>query len=196
MQQFFGPPFGSIPMQPPVPMQGGFMPQATSMMTQAGSPAFHPMAGAGTQALRGGGLLSRLFGLGGGSAQATGSSFMGGVPTAATSGGLNFTTILTNAQRVLGLTQQVVPMIQQYGPLIRNAPTIWRIMRSNDSTEGANLEPTDSIEPSSMAIQDENENINMSSNVSEKSPSSKSKIEATFLKPKTIQGIPAPKLYI
>ncbi|WP_332690970.1 VrrA/YqfQ family protein [Halalkalibacter lacteus] len=194
MQPFFGPPFGSIPMQTPVPMHGGFMSHAANMMPHAGSQAFHPMAGAGTQALRGGGLLSRLFGLGGGATQATGSSMMGGFPTAAASGGINLTTILSNAQRVLGLTQQVVPMIQQYGPLIRNAPTIWRIMRSNDSTGDENFEPANTVELSSI---DANENANMSTDVrQETNSSSDSKIEATLLKPKTIQGIPAPKLYI
>jgi hypothetical protein len=172
------------------------MPQGANMMSHAGSQAFHPMAGLGTQASRGGGLLSRLFG--GGAAKATSASMMGSFPTTAAQGGLNFTTILTNAQRVLGLTQQVVPMIQQYGPLIRNAPAIWRIMRSTDSSGDENLEPANNNEPSSISIEDVSESLNRSTDSSQEDVHllKASKIEPTLLKPKTISGIPAPKLYI
>lgn len=182
MQRIFGPPFGSIPMQPPLPFQGGFMPQGGGLFPAATTP-FSPTGAigqgfGGPQALKGGGgLLARLFG---GGASAGAGPMVGGLPA----GGMNLTTILTNAQRVLGLTQQVMPMVQQYGPLIRNMPTIWRIMRSSNSAEEEPLEADESAE---IPIQDEDAKQEQPSTAQSEDPLSKSK---------TIQGIPGPKLYV
>ncbi|MCM3761480.1 YqfQ family protein [Alkalihalobacillus oceani] len=169
MQQVFGPPFGPIPMQPP-PM-GGMMSQAGSFAPVAGQ---FPAAGlmGGGQAVRGG-LLARLFGGGAGFGVGPGSS---------AAGGINWTTMLTNAQRVLGLTQQVVPMVQQYGPLVRNLPTIWRIMRS--PTDG---QETPAEEPAlPLAIAEEPQET--APVIPEPAPARPEK--------KTIEGMPLPKLYI
>ncbi|GAE30696.1 VrrA/YqfQ family protein [Halalkalibacter hemicellulosilyticus] len=121
----FGPPFGSIPMQSA--MTGNMIPP-TPPSTFPGSAAGSLFSGGGGGGF-GGGLLSRLFGLGGGASQTMG-GLMGSGLSSATGSGMNLTTMLTNAQRIVGLTQQVMPMVQQYGPLIRNMPMIWKIMRS------------------------------------------------------------------
>ncbi|MFC0558065.1 VrrA/YqfQ family protein [Halalkalibacter alkalisediminis] len=188
MQPFFGPPFSSMPMQ--APMQG--MSQAANML-----PGGHmsPMAGVGSQAMRGGGVLSRLLGgLGGGASNMASAPAMGGFSSAGAAGGMNFTTILTNAQKVLGLTQQVMPMIHQYGPLIRNAPALWKIMRSTNSTDDSNPSPEQPMNvPVATEIPIEDEES--FSNSIERAPSSKG-ITPTVIKPKTIDGIPAPKLYV
>lgn len=196
MQPFFGPPFSSMPMQ--APMQG--MSQAANMVSSGGP--MSPMAGVGSQAAQGGGLLSRLLGglggLGGASNTAAGPA-MGGLSSAGAAGGLNFTSMLTNAQKVLGLTQQVMPMVQQYGPLIRNAPALLKIMRNNNSSEEPSPAPeqTTTIEPTSeIPIEEENKfTLSKEEPVIEKTTVSK-KATPTPFKPKTIDGIPAPKLYV
>ncbi|MDT8861764.1 YqfQ family protein [Alkalihalobacillus sp. MEB130] len=212
MQPFFGPPFGSMPMQG--------MSQAANMLSQGAPQAANMLGGAGGQALRGGGLLSRLLGgLGGGAQSAAAASpMMSGLPSAAAAGGgMNFTTMLTNAQKVLGLTHQVVPMIQQYGPLIRNAPALWKIMMNNNSDASSSemqpneqeqeqiqtpvaIEETEDHIQSPITIDDTDHDNNqisqqIISNSSLENQVSKSRHPASF-KPKNIQGIPGPKLYI
>lgn len=102
-------------------------------------------------------ILSRLFGGG----QSVGSA-----------GGMDLMKMLTNTQRIIGVTRQVAPLVQQYGPLVRNLPAIWQILRQPD-------EPSPSL-PSA------------------KQPISISSEEAIELKDEqnTINGLPTPKLYI
>ncbi|MCM3712855.1 YqfQ family protein [Halalkalibacter oceani] len=178
MQQVFGPPFGPIPMQPP-PAMGGMMSQAGSFAPGAGQFGQFPAAGlmGGGQAVRGG-LLARLFG--GGAGGIGGAVGLG--PGSAAAGGINWTTMLTNAQRVLGLTQQVVPMVQQYGPLVRNLPTIWRIMRSSSDEQETAAEET----TLPLAVEEEKEEtVPVTPEPAPKQPEKK-----------TIEGMPLPKLYI
>ncbi len=69
MQRVFGPPFGSIPMQPPLPYQGGFIPPSGGGIFSSASPPFSAAGQIGwsPQVVRGGGgLLARLFGGGAG----------------------------------------------------------------------------------------------------------------------------------
>ncbi|TWI57768.1 VrrA/YqfQ family protein [Halalkalibacter nanhaiisediminis] len=185
MQSVFGPPFGSIPIQPPLPIQGGFIPPSGGMFSSASAPfsSVSPInPGFGSAIGRGGGgLLARLFGGGGGT------SALGGFPATAATSGINFSTILTNTQRVLGITQQVMPMIHQYGPIVRNMPTIWRIMRSNP-VEGE-AEPTEDISVP-VPVQDEE---SLRRNV-KRLPQVDAKPRQ--FKPKEISGIPGPKLYV
>ncbi|GAF65935.1 hypothetical protein BTS2_2835 [Bacillus sp. TS-2] len=147
MNRFFGPPLTSIPIQSSLPMhafsQAPFMYPGAGFtippsMPGVGGPALGSWGGGGAlssiartgaQAQRGGGLLARLFGGG------RGLSGAGNIAsTLGKTGGssFNLTTILDHSQRVLGLTQQVVPMVKQYGPIVRNLPTLWRMMRSSD----------------------------------------------------------------
>jgi YqfQ-like protein len=47
--------------------------------------------------------------------------------------GLN--TMLNNTQRVLQAAEQFTPMIQQYGPIVKNIPSMWKIMRAFSSSD-------------------------------------------------------------
>lgn len=85
------------------------------------------------QASRGaGGLLSKF--LGGGS---KGSGALSGFEAASRSGaGLSslsqpggLMNILNQTQSVLKTASQIGPMVQQYGPLVRNLPAMWRLYR-------------------------------------------------------------------
>lgn len=196
----FGPPFGSMPMQSA--MTGGMF-SPSSPITSATGPLSTGLSnmtgGIGGGAARGGGLLARLFGRG--AAQSAGSSLLGGgLPSAAAaSGGMNFSSMLTNAQKVLGLTQQVMPMVHQYGPLIRNMPMIWKIMRSNNSSEVGESTPTseDQIQP--ITTQDSSiDEIQISNNIDNEQSTfaNESSSQKKIFKPTTVEGIPLPKLYI
>ncbi len=197
-----------------MPMQG--MSQAANMLSSGAPQAANALGSVGGQAMRGGGLLSRLLGgLGGasgsaGTAGAAGNSLMSGLSSAAGSG-MNFTTMLTNAQKVLGLTHQVVPMIQQYGPLVRNAPAIWKIMMSNNSNDQnqATEEPSETEttpdEPKNTSIPIEDTNIEQEEApkidptqtiVEEKKAKTVTANKPHSFKPKSVKGIPGPKLYI
>lgn len=50
--------------------------------------------------------------------------------------GLN--TMLTNTQKVLQAAEQFTPMIQQYGPIVKNIPSIWKMMRAINSSDNEN----------------------------------------------------------
>ena len=109
-------PFMQMPMQAPM-----MLPNAMGGAPFMGGSAPYGLAAATQGAARQGGLLSRLFGgLGGGNVGTSGL-------TKAAGSSLKFSTIIDNSQRILGLTQQVMPMVRQYGPIIRNLPTMWRI---------------------------------------------------------------------
>ncbi|WP_332632136.1 VrrA/YqfQ family protein [Halalkalibacter flavus] len=203
MQPFFGPPFGSMPMQ--APMQGM---SHTANMFSHGIPtqAANAFGGAGSHVFRGGGgFLSRILGGLGGAQGAAGNPMMGGFLSAG-GGGMNFSTLLTNAQKVLGLTHQVVPMIQQYGPLIRNAPTIWKIMMSNNSEEGnpiddSSVNASEDEESTKINIEEPDDSSALSStsfdhSQTNETDSSLHLTRSTAYKPESIKGIPGPKLYI
>ncbi|MBP3951276.1 VrrA/YqfQ family protein [Bacillus suaedae] len=193
----FGPPFGSIPMQSA--MTGGMFSPSSPFTSATGplSTGLSNMPGGVGGAARGGGLLARLFGRG--AAQSAGSSLLGGgLQSAAASGGMNFSSMLTNAQKVVGLTQQVMPMVHQYGPLIRNMPMIWKIMRSNNSSDveetplsGEEIQPTTTQDSSIDEIQFSNNMDSEQPNFADVSSTQKK-----IFKPKTVEGIPLPKLYI
>ncbi|MGZ0086415.1 VrrA/YqfQ family protein [Caldibacillus thermoamylovorans] len=81
-----------------------------------------------------GNLLTRLFSR---AQTPTVSSSLWGLPTlpgaaptaAATNTGGGLIGMLNNVQKMLGIAQNVMPMVQQYGPLIRNLPAMIRIFR-------------------------------------------------------------------
>jgi hypothetical protein len=167
----------------------------------------HSMGGIGSQAMRGGGILSKLLG-GLGGAHGAGPT-MGGFSSAAPNG-MNLSAMLANAQKIVGLGQQVLPMIHQYGPLIRNAPALWKIMRSSNSTdepisnqenEGQSPETTFSEHNSELAQENiQSHKITIDEYDSEKprslSVEENKKTAPTLFTPKSIDGIPAPKLYV
>lgn len=43
-------------------------------------------------------------------------------------GGINFSSILTNTQKTLGIVNQAIPVIKQVQPVIKNAKTMFRVM--------------------------------------------------------------------
>jgi hypothetical protein len=54
--------------------------------------------------------------------------------------GGGFLGMLTNVQKMLGIAQNVMPMVQQYGPLIKNLPAmirIWKELKPADEEESA-----------------------------------------------------------
>ncbi len=143
----------------------------------------------------GGGLLARLFGKGAAnSAFGMGPQMAGamnplmGATASSSSGGTSLLGIINNIQRVLGIAQNVGPMIQQYGPLIRSAPALYRMFRNNSST-------SDSTETTTTAETTGATSITPISKTNEQTdliiPKEKVKVKKT-----TIDGIPAPKLYI
>jgi hypothetical protein len=89
-----------------------------------------------------GGFLARLFSRGP-AMPPTPSGFM--MPTlqnaaagASASTGGGFTGMLTNIQKMLGVAQNVVPMVQQYGPLVKNLPAMmkmWKELKATDDDE-------------------------------------------------------------
>lgn len=65
------------------------------------------------------GLLSRLFG--GGAASAAGAS------ASAVRSGINWSNILSNTQKSLGIINQAIPLVYQVKPMINNAKTMFKI---------------------------------------------------------------------
>jgi YqfQ-like protein len=113
---------------------GGGNPMMSQMMGQ--------MAGRPQQGRRsGGGLLSKILGgknknnglggLRGMQAAARGNSGGGGIgsilQTLSKPEGL--TGILNNTQQVLKTAQTIGPMIQQYGPIVKNLPMMWKLYK-------------------------------------------------------------------
>lgn len=98
---------------------------------------FPPISAAGPRPTFGG-FLSRLFSRGqplppsspwlGPALQRAASAGAG------TNAGGGFLGMLTNAQKMLGIAQNVMPMVQQYGPLIKNLPAMIRIWKELKTT--------------------------------------------------------------
>jgi hypothetical protein len=87
-----------------------------------------------------GGFLSRLFSRG----QPIASPSPWITPAirhaaASTGAGANtgggFIGMLTNIQKMLGIAQNVMPMVQQYGPFIKNLPAMVKILRELKTTD-------------------------------------------------------------
>src|SRR3954447_4916940 len=85
----------------------------------------------------GGGFLSKLLGKGKQMGQVSGATRSIGAQQVAGGGSIlkSFTDpsaingFLTNTQKVLSTAQQVGPMINQYGPLVKNIPVMWKLYR-------------------------------------------------------------------
>ncbi|WP_455675455.1 VrrA/YqfQ family protein [Pradoshia sp.] len=125
---------------------------------------------------RSGGLLSSLFGRGG---EAVGPSVSAarsvtGAAGAVSQGGASLTNIMNGTQKVLAAGERIVPMVrqvQQYGPLIKNLPSMWKMYRglkaadtSTDSAETAPVEETNTeqaeivSESAALPIEEETKN--------------------------------------
>ncbi|MBT2645970.1 hypothetical protein J7E52_04380 [Bacillus sp. ISL-34] len=59
--------------------------------------------------------------------------------------------MLSNTQKVLQAAEQFTPMVEQYGPVIKNLPSMWKVFRSISSAgasedEGASVESGPNVE--------------------------------------------------
>lgn len=50
-------------------------------------------------------------------------------------GGINFSSILNNTQRTLGIVNQAIPVIKQVQPVIKNAKTMFKVMNEFKRTD-------------------------------------------------------------
>ena len=60
-------------------------------------------------------------------------------------GGLNWSSILNNTQKTLGIVNQAIPMVKQISPVVKNAKTMFKVMnefKRVDSTTTASNEKT------------------------------------------------------
>lgn len=139
-------------------------------------------------AAQSGGFLAKILG----GAQAGGGGFS------------NIAGILQNAQKAIGIFQQVSPMVQQYGPLVKSLPSLINIMRANGSSAVETKEDTESIESVKKTKGDlkENSQEKSSAKKGEKRKAGTSKKKKQLAQKKSssngnsTNGIPAPKLYI
>ena len=157
------------PMRPPMflPPRGGGMIRPgmapRGMMGAANNPGAagarglfaRGAQGAAAGAPRSGGILSSLFGRGGGAAgnAATAARSVTGAAGAAAQGGASLTNIMNGTQKVLAAGERIVPMVrqvQQYGPLIKNLPSMWKMYRGLKSADTA----ADSAETETPAVDD------------------------------------------
>lgn len=83
------------------------------------------------------GLISKLFG---------GARTMGSMGGAAASGalrsGINWSTLLSNTQKSLGIINQAIPIVYQVRPIINNAKTMFRIAGAVKDDSNSNLDNT------------------------------------------------------
>ncbi|WP_409270680.1 VrrA/YqfQ family protein [Neobacillus sp. SCS-31] len=137
--------FGRMPMGgPPFGRQPGFPGSQRP-------PIMGPMNPMQRQPSRGGGLLARLFGRSG-SGPTQAAAGRGG--TAAGEAGASsvlktlgnpdaINTFLANTQNVLNTAQQFGPLIEQYGPLFKNLPAMWKLYRGLKDADGDKATPSD-----------------------------------------------------
>ncbi|NUK30908.1 hypothetical protein HT574_12695 [Parageobacillus sp. VR-IP] len=122
------------PIFPSSPMPRSFLRMPPSSFPAMRTPAPRPGFG---------GFLSRLFSRG--QPIAPSSPWISPMmqnAVASTGAGANtgggFLGMLTNVQKMLGIAQNVMPMVQQYGPLIKNLPAmirIWKELKPADEEE-------------------------------------------------------------
>lgn len=163
-------PYGQFNYHPQMQMQ---MPMQRPMMRNGGK--------------KEGGLLAKI--LGRGNQQAGVSGIMPSMNRSASSGGAGILKslanpdtlngFLNNTQTVLKTAQQLGPVFQQYGPLVRNLPSLWKLYRglkdaTSDTEENENTTETET-ESNQMESLDDNELIEIDPIVDEKKTSRSSK---------------------
>lgn len=139
------------PMQPP--MHSRMAARAFNPHYRSTPPMNPMMRGPRPSTGRGGGLLSKLLG----QVNQTGArqgfnplSF--GTQQAARGGGLiktltnpgTINSFLTNTQKVLNTAQQVGPLVNQYGPIVKNLPMMWKLYRGLKDAPELNKNKDDS----------------------------------------------------
>lgn len=53
-------------------------------------------------------------------------------------GGLNWSSILSNTQKTLGIVNQAIPMIKQISPVMKNAKTMFKVMNEFKRVDSPN----------------------------------------------------------
>lgn len=128
------------------------------------------------QTNQGGGLLARLFGSGQQSGAVRGmQAIRGASQVGSGSGGSFLQTLanpgaingfLNNTQQMLKTAQSIGPMVQQYGPMVRNIPAMWKLYRglknADDGEDTSNVaaedKAVDKLESSSSSSNSDHEN--------------------------------------
>lgn len=166
------------------------------------------LLGGGNSGGGGGGLLAKLLGrtgarsIGnmGGLGQLANTGAGGGLGQLANAGTLqqlinpnNLTGMLGNVQKALKMAEGVMPMVQQYGPLVRNMPAMLKLYNElknvddDDETDNESTEEATTVEVESDSTAE--------SNTKKKVKKAKPKPTATESEEKPAGGS-APKLYI
>nr|WP_194269172.1 VrrA/YqfQ family protein [Anaerobacillus isosaccharinicus]QOY36167.1 hypothetical protein AWH56_000255 [Anaerobacillus isosaccharinicus] len=157
-------------------LQGGAANQLASLPLQQGAMS------------QSGGILSKLLG----GAQAGG-------------GGLNnILGMLQNAQKAIGVYQQVSPMVKQYAPFVKSLPALISMMRgSNSEQEETNenvavedIEIEEDVKKKTKkkkSKKDNSKTSNIKKNATKKPTKDKQKKKS---QKEISKGLPAPKLYI
>ncbi len=195
--------FGRMPMGgPPFGRQPGFPGQQRP-------PLMGPMNPMQRQPSRGGGLLARLFGRSGPAQAAAGrgGAAAGAAGQAGTGSLLKslgnpeaLNTFLANTQNVLNTAQQFGPIIEQYGPLFRNLPAMWKLYRGlKDSDDGnaaalgkaseKETQETKPEKPAASTMPQESRRKNNPASPPTSQPARESK-------PEPVRGESKPKLFI
>lgn len=143
------PNFGRSAQIPQMNQGGGFLARLFNRGAQAGGIGSNPMqAFGGMNPARGIGALNsaRQLATGAGANPGIGTGGGGLLKSLTNPGAVNG--FLTNTQQFLKAAQSVGPMVQQYGPLVRNLPAMWKIYRgfknADVSNEDAKNEESDS----------------------------------------------------
>lgn len=150
-----------MPPRPRGPFPGRMDPR---FMQQPRFTSTGPMMGRAQQMNRGGGgLLAKILGRGqqAGGLQGINAGGFSGIQSATRASGAGagsflktlsnpsaINGFLNNTQHVLKTAQSIGPMIQQYGPLVRNLPAMWKIYRGfKDATSESEAAETSSEQP-------------------------------------------------
>jgi hypothetical protein len=151
------------PMQPP--MHSRMAARHFNPYYRMTPPMNQMMRGHGPSQGRGGGLLSKLLGQVNqtGASQGFNPLSFGPQQAARGGGGLlksltnpgTINSFLTNTQKVLSTAQQVGPLVNQYGPIVKNLPMMWKLYRGlKDAPEFNENQEQSSIDPSEEQMED------------------------------------------
>ncbi len=80
--------------------------------------------------------------------------------------GFNWSTILTNTQKTLGVVNQAIPLIKQASPIVSNAKTMFKVMNEfkKNETPVVNTKNVNTISNNISNNDDTNKTITSSSN--------------------------------
>lgn len=158
---------------------------------------------------RSGGLLSKILGGRGGSgAQAAVNTATNAATESRAAGGAgilqtitnptNISGFLTNTQKFLNTAGQIGPMVQQYGPMVKNIPSMWKLYRGLKNMSSTTEEKEEESESSSPSpIKDSPPSMSAMKTKKEKSVTMESlEDQPTQQPPKKAGGQSVPKLYV